>query len=261
MKKLLCVLLAVCLVFSVTGCGGDEIVGYYKLTSYKIDSKEKITKDLEKELAEKNVFIGSMVINEDGTAFYYLGDTKTELRWNENALWDIDGDTFKYTLEDNQLKITLRYGLKTETHRLIFDRITDDEIAKVTDDFPEDINWWGKPVDKFTGKYKLISVSGREDIQKSLDAFTPQKRFSTLVIEGNRMGKLDIINVGVSLVNYDSEKNTMKIGDDEATYTFENGTITITVKTTGEDGTESEYVMTFNRLTEEDLEDEEEKEK
>lgn len=259
MKKLLCVLLAVCLVFSVTGCGGDEIVGNYKLISYKIDSKEKITKDLEKELAEKNVFIGSMVINEDGSAFYYLGDTKTELRWNENELWDVHGDIFKYTLEDNQLKITLRYGLETETHRLIFDRITDEEAAKITAVFPEDTDWWGKPVDEFTGTYKLISVSGREDIQNSLDMFTPQKRFSTLTIEGNRMGKLDIINVGVSLVNYDSAKHTMKIGNEEASYTFENEIITITVKTTGEDGTESEYVLTFNRLTEEDLKDEAEK--
>jgi hypothetical protein len=51
----------------------------------------------------------------------------------------------------------------------------------------------------------------------------------------------------------------MKIGNEEASYTFENEIITITVKTTGEDGTESEYVLTFNRLTEEDLKDEAEK--
>ena len=258
MKKLLCVLLAVCLVFSVTGCGDNELVGNYKLVSYKIDSKEKITKDLEKELAEKNIFMGAMVINEDGSAFYYLGDTKTELRWNEREIWDVQGDIFKYTLEDNQLKITLRYGLNTETHRLIFDRITDDEVTKITDEFPEEIEWWGKTGETFVGTYKLVSVSGRDDIQKSLDENTPQKQFSKLTIEGNRMGKLNILNVDSALVTYDSDKHKMKVGEEEATYTFENGVITITVKTTGEDGTESEYVMTFTKLTEEDKEEKKE---
>ena len=259
MKKLLCVLMALCLLFSVTGCGDNELVGVYKLTSYKIDAKEKVTKDLEKELAERNVFIGSMIVNEDGSAFYYLGGAKTELRWDENNFRSATGDLYKYTLEDNELKIRFRFGLNTETHSVTFEKMTEAELPKAAAEFPEDLDWWGKTGETFVGTYKMVSVSGREDIQQSLDVNTPQKKFSTLIIEGNRMGKLNILNVDSALVTYDSDKHKMKVGNEDATYTFENGVIAITVKTTGEDGVESEYVMTFTKLTEEDKEEKKDK--
>ncbi|MCR5684478.1 MAG: hypothetical protein K6G81_03535 [Lachnospiraceae bacterium] len=122
MKKVLALLLALVMVFSLTACGGAKLsAGSYKLTKMIADGEEQDT-DYIQQLAAEGVFFAALVINDDKTAALKMfGEDDEKLTFDGKQFTADNGDKINYTVDGDNIT------LKDSSTSMIFKKMTDAE--------------------------------------------------------------------------------------------------------------------------------------
>ena len=144
MKKLLSLLLALAMVFTLAACGGksdskkkdkeeeeDGIAGKYMLVSVEVDGEEMDEEDMLDEYGE-----GSYIeIDEDGTAVMKIDGEKMDMEWEDDEIWPEDDEDEKFALDINEKKgiVTITIEENAEI-TMIFEKESDDKKDDDEDD-------------------------------------------------------------------------------------------------------------------------------
>ena len=142
MKKVLAVVLALVLVFSLTACGGKGPEGSWKITTYLVNGEDALNKNdvnyLDK-LAEKGFYFG-LVVKSDKTATLNIMGQESTLKWDDKYFTskDEEGNEQKaeYKIDGDTLTISNKAAGDVE---MKFKRMTDSEAKKMTEQNTEEL--------------------------------------------------------------------------------------------------------------------------
>lgn len=144
MKKLLSLLLALAMVFTLAACGNKEsktddkkeaeedgISGKYLLTSVEEDGEEMSKEDMEEEYGDDSY----IEIDEDGTAVMKIDGDKMDMEWEDDEIWNADDEDEKFELDINEKKGTVTVTFEDNGEiTLIFEKESDEDEDEDKDD-------------------------------------------------------------------------------------------------------------------------------
>ena len=139
MKKVLALVLALVLIFSLTACGSAKPEGSWKLTAMTQDG-ENALEDLDLNvLASKGLYFGMTFKDGKGT-LNILGQEQS-FTYDNKAITTKDeegkDETIEYTLNGDTL--TLSGNTEGSKQVMTFKKMTDDEASKFAAQKPEDV--------------------------------------------------------------------------------------------------------------------------
>ena len=157
MKRILMVLVLLCMAGLLVGCSGNKMVGKYKMTSMKVDGEEKATRAVLKAFEKEEYLYGSIEVKDKGKAILTIqGEDEMYLSWDEKTFTDEDDNDYKYTFEEDTLTITKK--VDGVTTKMKFERLSKDD---------EEIDWIGNVASEkelaailgiMPGTYKLTGL-------------------------------------------------------------------------------------------------------
>lgn len=138
-KRIKSILLSLILIVVLTGCG-NKMVGTYKMTRYKIDGAENMTKDIKKLYDKYDIFYGTLTVDDNNKAKLYLtGEDETQTyKYNEDSFTDSDSNELSYDFDENSGELSLNGKIDGQKVKMSFEKMTEEEEKQAKKPVDED---------------------------------------------------------------------------------------------------------------------------
>ena len=147
MKKLLALLLALTMVFTLAACGGkseskdeekeekeDGVAGKYLLVSVELDGEELSEEDMIDEFGDDSY----IELEDDGTATLKLEGNKTKMEYKDDEIWAEDDEDTVFEIKIKKDTVIINMEMDDEEAVLTFEKESDDEDEDKDDDKKKD---------------------------------------------------------------------------------------------------------------------------